>query len=140
MDCTKKYHKVGWQTGNPKLYATNSQRAKEMRKKPTEAELVFWNAIKGGKLGTKVRRQVTIGEYIVDFLIPQYRIVIEIDGGYHDTPEQKEVDRKRQEWLEKNGYKVIRFRNEEVVASVDMVKERIKASLPSPLPIQGKGC
>lgn len=109
-------YKNKFNIGNHHLYAVNHERAKEMRQNPTEAEKVVWEIVRANRLGYKFRRQVTIGEYIVDFfcLIPHPKplstsegmckgLVVEIDGGYHDTPEQKEADWKRQEWLEKNG-------------------------------------
>jgi len=123
MESSKKYHLAGWQTGNPALYKVNREMAIRMRKEPTEAEARMWEIVKGGKLGTKVRRQVTIGEYIADFYVPQYKIVVEIDGGYHLQPNQIEEDRKRQDWLEANGYKVIRFMNEECLNDIEKVKE-----------------
>ena len=71
----------------------------------------------------------------MDFFCLEKKLVIEIDGGYHNTLDQKEADCKRQEWLERNGYRVLRFPNHEVLENVDEVREKIKASLPSPLPI-----
>lgn len=134
--------RAGWAAGNQHLYMVNHVRAKEMRQNPTEAEKVVWEIVRANRLGYKFRRQQTIGEYIVDFfcLLPHPKplsssegmckgLVIEVDGGYHDTPEQKEADRKKQEWLEKNGYRVLRFRNEEMIEVVDMVRERIVRAL-----------
>ena len=62
-----------------------SERAAEMRAAPTRSEATLWQALRGRKLGVEVRRQVVLGQYVVDFLVPACRLVIEVDGGYHRT-------------------------------------------------------
>lgn len=77
-----------------------------MRRNPTSSEYVLWQAIRGGRWGVAFRRQVAIGRYIVDFLAPRERLVVEVDGGYH--AERAAADRRRQRWLERQGYHVVR--------------------------------
>ena len=78
-----------------------------MRRHPTPSEHVLWQAIRGGRLGASFRRQVPIGPYIVDFLAPRQRLVVEVDGGYHAA--RGTADQRRQRWLEKQGFRVVRL-------------------------------
>jgi very-short-patch-repair endonuclease len=81
--------------------------ARNMRRQPTPSEHVLWQAIRGGRLGVSFRRQVPIGPYIVDFLASRQRVIIEVDGGYH--AQRAAADGRRQRWLEKQGYRVVRL-------------------------------
>ncbi len=75
--------------------------------------------------GIKCRRQVSIGPWIVDFYVAERKLIIEIDGNVHEEKRVKTDDQKRQEYLERNGYRVLRFTNDEV--NNDM--ERILATI-----------
>ena len=92
----------------------------------TQAEVVFWSLVKSSGLGEKCRRQYIIGQYIVDFFFRKSRLIVEIDGEYHKTEAQTMQDKSRQEWLEQQGYGVIRFTNEEIMYQKDAVLEKIK--------------
>src|SRR3954454_9891920 len=81
--------------------------ARCMRRHPTPSEYVLWQAIRGGGLGASGLRQVPIGPFIVDFLASRQRLVIEVDGGYHE--QRSSADRRRQGWLERHGYRVVRL-------------------------------
>lgn len=106
-------------------YALLEQFAIENRKNPTEAERTLWEYIKGGKIGVHFRRQHVLWDYIPDFICLSHQLVIEIDGGYHLEGEQPERDAERTEELNKLGFKVLRFSNEEVLSDIDNVLERI---------------
>jgi very-short-patch-repair endonuclease len=73
--------------------------------------------------GVQFRRQHAIGHYIVDFCAPRRKLVIEVDGSQH--LEQVEYDRRRTEYLETRGYRVVRFWNREVMKNIDGVLSRI---------------
>lgn len=105
--------------------------ARENRKHPTEAELVLWNCLKDNFLGTKVLRQYIVGDYIVDFFLPYYDLVIEVDGGYHAERSQQEDDALRSQWLNTKGLYVIRFSNEVVLMDLDSVIERVRQHIYS---------
>lgn len=79
--------------------------------------------------GTHFRRQVPIGPYIVDFFCPAKQLVIELDGGHHNESDEAQRDRVRQGWLEKVGYRVIRFWNSEISGDLNAVLERIYLEL-----------
>lgn len=110
-------------------YGQLKENARVNRGNQTEAESVFWDVVKSNGLGQKCRRQYIIGEYIVDFFFRESKLIVEIDGEYHNNPEQKEMDRIRQDWLEHMGYHLIRFNNEDVLFNIDNVVEKIKFSL-----------
>ena len=100
--------------------------ARENRKNPTLAETVLWQSLKSDTIGTKVLRQHIIGDYIVDFLIPYYNLVIEVDGGYHADRTQQEDDAVRSDFLNSNGFCVMRFTNEQVLYDTQETINRIK--------------
>jgi len=90
----------------------------------------LWRALKEIPMdGTHFRRQAPIGSYIVDFFCPAKRLIIELDGGHHNDDGTAKRDRKRQLWLEQEGYRVIRFWNSEVTGDLTAVLERIYVEL-----------
>ena len=128
-----------WKTADPILYGLLKDYAKEMRSKPTHAEQVLWNELKGKKLdGFKFRRQHIIGSYITDFICLKQSLIIEIDGLIHQLPENKISDEERSKWLADNGYRVVRFTNDQVLNNLENVLESISAELKvSPLGTEG---
>ena len=115
--------------------------ARNMRKNPTDAERLLWQHIRNFKIkGVKFRRQEPIGRYIVDFVNYEERIVIELDGGQHAI--DKENDQIRDNWLKAEGFKVLRFWNNEVFENLEGVLEVMRKELLSPSPNpshQGRG-
>ena len=100
--------------------------ARAMRARPTPAEDILWEQLRGGQLGFRFRRQEPIGPYIVDFVCRARRLVVEVDGDTHEDPE---VDRARDRALVAMGYRVIRFDNSEIYehreAMVDWLWHRL---------------
>jgi very-short-patch-repair endonuclease len=104
--------------------------AKKLRANTTPHERKLWRALKEIPIeGSHFRRQAPIGRYIVDFFCPAKRLVIELDGGHHNEDDVAEHDRNRQQWLENEGYRVIRFWNSEITADLTAVLERIYVEL-----------
>ncbi|MGE0746530.1 MAG: endonuclease domain-containing protein [Rhodospirillales bacterium] len=93
--------------------------ARRLRRDPTDAERRLWNALREAQLPWRVRRQHPIGEYIVDLAVPVRKLAIELDGGQHDA--NRAADAQRTAELEKHGYRVIRFWNNEVLGNLDGV-------------------
>ncbi|WP_396182640.1 vitamin B12 dependent-methionine synthase activation domain-containing protein [Flavobacterium sp.] len=119
-----------WATANPYNYGLLKQFAREMRNKPTEAEKMLWNILSNkGIDGHKFRRQHIIGNYIADFICLKSNLIIEVDGSNHQLPENQASDVERTKWLLSQGYRVIRFKNEEVLFEIEKVIERISANL-----------
>ncbi|MBC7109313.1 MAG: endonuclease domain-containing protein [Methanomassiliicoccales archaeon] len=96
--------------------------ARKLRREMTEAERLLWYHLRNRRLaGFKFRRQVPIGPYIVDFLCPEKRVIVEIDGGQHNFPDERSRDLERTRFLESKGYKVLRFWNNEVLGNPEGV-------------------
>ena len=107
-------------------------RAKALRGTSTEAEKVIWAALRAGRLnGLKFRRQQPIGPFIADFVCQQARLVIELDGSQHVD---LAYDRSRDAFLNKAGYRVLRFWNSDVTANKAGVLDAILAAASGPLP------
>jgi very-short-patch-repair endonuclease len=100
-----------------------------MRHQMTKAELRLWLQLrKRGIEGLRFRRQTPIGPYVVDFFCPEKKLIVEVDGGQHSSPARTRHDSARDAWLATQGYKVIRFWNEEVIKSLDAVCSAIIAA------------
>ena len=107
----------------------NSQieKSRELRKNMTSQERKLWNIIRNRQFfGYRFRRQFPIGEYIVDFICREKKIIIEIDGGQHNEKQNIEYDNKRTEYLNSEGYQVVRFWNSEIDGNVEGVYEQLK--------------
>ena len=114
--------------------------AKILRKRLTDTERLLWRHLRAKQIGgLKFRRQDPIGKYIMDFVCHEKRIVIEVDGGQHSI--DKDRDNERDGWLKEQGYKVLRFWNNEVLTNIDGVLEVIRGSClnhpPLTPPIKG---
>ena len=98
--------------------------AKRLRKHSTKAEALLWSRLRARQIeGIKFRRQQPIENFIVDFVSFEKRIVIELDGGQHSVNNKK--DKKRDKFLTNNGYKVLRFWDNEVFDNIEGVLEVI---------------
>ena len=135
----------GYEMADPFYYTLLKEFANELRQKPTEAEKIMWDCLKGNFGGIHFRRQHVIGLFIADYVCLKKKLIIEIDGGYHQLPEQQISDQKRTEWLENKVFKVLLFSNDEIIGNIDgvlesnktyIIKEQIK---PPPTPPKGRG-
>ncbi len=106
------------------------QNARELREKMTLAECILWEELKMKKLdGFKFRRQHPIGIHILDFYCHHKKLGVELNGGYHDDENQKELDRIRTKILNRQNIKIIRFKNEAVINQLDSVLREVKTEL-----------
>jgi len=118
------YHNESMFKGAP---ASSFAKAENLRNNLTVAEDLLWQALKGNKVnGLKFRRQHPVHLYIADFYCHKLKLVIEIDGTYHNSKNQKLLDLNRTNDLESQGIKVIRFSNQEVENNLKEVIEKIK--------------
>ncbi|MBN1449833.1 MAG: endonuclease domain-containing protein [Anaerolineales bacterium] len=114
------------------------KRAKELRKTPTPAEQILWQALRNRRLcGLKIRRQVPLGPFIADFYCAQHRLVVELDGGVHCR--RIEADAQRTMQLERYGYQVLRVQNEEVETDLAGVLEKISVLCGAEALLPGSG-
>jgi very-short-patch-repair endonuclease len=107
--------------------------ARAQRQRATSSTQLIWEAVRNRRLNNaKFVREKIIGRYIIDFYCRERSLVLEIDGSVHDTPEAMNYDLARDAWLRAQGYRVMRVRNEEVIANMPAVLERVRAVLSSP--------
>ena len=104
--------------------------ARGLRRQQTPAERVLWNRLRNLQLeGTKFRRQQPIGDYILDFVNLESKLVVEIDGGQHNHKQIREKDEQRTKWLESEGYRILRFWNNDVLTNIEGVCLLIQEAL-----------
>ena len=155
-----------YETANKVDYDLLKQYADENKLFMTDAEIALWNLLKGNGIGDKFRRQHIVGEYIADFINLKYKLIVEVDGKYHFKGDQPVADEQRTADLNRMGYTVVRFTNDEVIGDIrkvgyqirDIIKQ-MKVSYPSnnkpstsnntvsrgcaqgssPLPLEGEG-
>lgn len=105
-----------------------TETARKLRKNPTEAERVLWQHLRQKSIeGHRFRRQHPMGPYVLDFVCLEEKMVIEVDGGQHAADVVSDANRTF--WLKKNGFKVIRFWNHEVLKNLEAVIRVIRLSL-----------
>jgi very-short-patch-repair endonuclease len=113
-------------------------RARYLRREMRRPEQKLWALLR--KRGLNIRRQAPMGRYIVDFVSHAARLVIELDGPWHDNPDANLRDAERTLWLNSQGYRVLRFLNKDVLADPTGVADRIEAAITGKaLPLDGGG-
>ena len=131
-----------------KLYRVPSSprikhQAKNLRKEMTPAEQKLWQHLRNRRLfKSKFRGQHPVGRFILDLYCHEYFLIVEVDGGIHEL--QTERDQLRTEWLQQQGYKVIRFKNEDAIFNIEGVLTEIarvcgRIDSPHPQPFSQKG-
>lgn len=113
----------------PDRYLLLKEFAKKNKQYSTEAERIMWEHLCSKQLWVKFNRQYIIGDYIVDFVCLDRKLIVEVDGGYHSEYEQMEKDEHRTEHLERMGFSVLRFSNEAVLTDIEKVLETIRQKL-----------
>ncbi|WP_257879223.1 MULTISPECIES: endonuclease domain-containing protein [Prevotella] len=118
-----------YETASIDRYDLLKEYAKENRQHMTAAEKTLWSLLRRTFYGFKFRRQHPINDFIADFICLEAKLIIEVDGAYHNEPQQQVNDRVRTDILSDMGYKVIRFTNEEVLSNPKVVLRTIKEEL-----------
>jgi adenine-specific DNA-methyltransferase len=122
---------------------TSLPRARGLRKHATDAERALWQWLRNRQLsGCKFRRQHAIGPYIADFACIEARLIVELDGGQH--LDHAAADAQRTAYLNSEGYRVLRYWNDEVLLRIedvlgDVLRELEERPHPNPLPQAGEG-
>ena len=118
--------------------------AKTLRSTQTDAEQRLWYFLRAHRfMEMKFKRQKPVGHYIVDFICHEHNLIVEVDGGQHQ--DDVEYDRRRDAWLQAQGYTVLRFWNNDVMQQTEIVLEAIRAAAvgnalsPCPSPASGRG-
>jgi very-short-patch-repair endonuclease len=111
--------------------------ARDQRRELTRAEAAFWQAVRNRRFrDLKFKRQMAIGPFIADFCCFEHRLIVELDGAPHDSLEAKARDAARTLFLQREGYRVLRFPNDRVLGNLEFVLREIasvlgRAGLPS---------
>ena len=114
------------ESGAPAIARRGDRLAPFLRRPQTDVERTLWFEVRDRRLGgVKFRRKVPLGPYVVDFPCLEARLIVELDGGQHGGP----GDAARQDWLERNGYRVLRFWNNDVSGNLEGVLRRIARAL-----------
>ena len=103
-------------------------RARQHRSNLTPTEEALWAHLRGCRLGVWFRRQVPLGRFIVDFLAPSARLIVEVDGGYHRS--RQSLDARRDQLLGRMGYQVLRLEAELVRTNLQAALTQIRSTLP----------
>ncbi|SEO80164.1 Very-short-patch-repair endonuclease [Methylobacterium sp. ap11] len=102
--------------------------AKDQRSLSTRDEALFWSQVRAGRLsGHKFKRQVPITPYIVDFLCPSARLIVELDGEPHETAERRKRDADRDAWLRRQSFEIMRFTNDAFLGNPQLALDTILA-------------
>ena len=117
----------------PRLTAT----ARKLRRTQTPTEGMLWQHLRANRIGHKFYRQHPIDRYVADFCCPALKLVVEVDGGHHDEPEQRAYDEERDAFMEDLGFTILRVWSSDVRDNIDGVVEKIievlgERSRPSP--------
>lgn len=127
--------------GVKKYKAGLKHKARRLRKELTETEKYLWKYLRDKQIGGfKFRRQQPVGRYIVDFINFEKKLIIEVDGGQHSIYKKRDIIRDK--YLKKEGYRVLRFWDNEVLNNIEGVLEVIMQNLspsPQPSPLKGEG-
>lgn len=106
---------------------------KILRSNQTEEEKILWNKLRNRQVyGVKFRRQQPIEKYIVDFVSFEEKIIIELDGGFHSKKTNRLSDKNRTNWLEQEGFTVLRFWNKDVLKDLEGIFYAIHKAIPHP--------
>jgi len=120
----------GYLTNTPAQWNVVKDYLKENRRGATEAEEILWQELRNKKIdGCKFRRQHPVQGYIPDFICLDKKLVVEVDGSYHDTEQQRKLDEERTKFLAANGYREIRFTNDEVLNQLPVVLQKLQEAL-----------
>lgn len=110
-----------------------THKARTLRQNMTKAEVILWTYLRRRAVnGARFRRQHPIGPYITDFACPAAKLIIEVDGATHSTPDELAYDAQRTKYLESEGWTVIRVTNTDIYENIDGVWRLIAAQLAPP--------
>jgi very-short-patch-repair endonuclease len=114
--------------GQDRIHPATKRNARELRREMTDAERLLWRHLRQRQVaGRRFRRQHPVGRFIVDFVCLEAAVVVELDGGQH--ADRQAYDQARTAWLEAQGFRVLRFWNNEVLANAEGVRDLIERAL-----------
>ena len=108
-------------------------KARQLRRHSTEAERKLWTLLRHNQLSVRFRRQVAFGPYVLDFFSTKVKLVVELDGSQHFQEKHSVKDSRRDNYLRKHGFTVLRFNNREFLINPDAVLQIIHAQVQKSL-------
>ncbi|HEY3812447.1 MAG TPA: DUF559 domain-containing protein [Caulobacteraceae bacterium] len=115
------------------------QRARDLRRRMTPAEVVLWQAVRASRLGYKIRRQHPFGPYVIDFYCAAAKLAIEVDGGVHETEPQSSHDHSRDQYLIRHGVRTLRVSSALVMGDPERVIAKLKLWIERAVEFQKNG-
>jgi very-short-patch-repair endonuclease len=108
--------------------------AKNLRSSQSTPETLLWKILRDRRIHMKFRRQMPIGNFIIDFVCMRQRLIVELDGPHHETVEQKISDARRELWLKQQAFRVLRITTDEMMGDSELATQKIIAALALPVP------
>jgi very-short-patch-repair endonuclease len=107
--------------------------ARSLRSNQSAPEIVLWKILRDRRITSKFRRQMPIGDFIVDFACLRQRLIVELDGPHHDDPDQRAADFRREKWLKQQSFRVLRLSTDELMGDPELATQKIIVALKLPL-------
>ena len=108
---------------------TEKEKRRILRNEMTFCENIMWIHLRRKQLGVRFLRQYSVDQFVIDFYSPEIKFAIELDGDVHNTPDQKEYDVKRQEYLESFGITFLRITNDELLGNANLAFTKIEEAI-----------
>ena len=108
--------------------------ARRQRAEATTPEVLLWTILRDRRITAKFRRQMPVGTYIADFICLERRLIVEVDGPYHNDPVQRARDEERDQWLRVAGFRVLRLTADEVIGDPELATQKIISALALAVP------
>jgi very-short-patch-repair endonuclease len=118
-----------------KDFTRTNARAKRLRADVTKSEALLWKHLRQfNRDGATFRRQAAMGGFVFDFANFSARLLIELDGGVHNTPDVMLLDERKSAWADAQGFRLLRISNDDVWTRPDAMIDRIRSVLNAPHP------
>jgi very-short-patch-repair endonuclease len=107
--------------------------AKNLRSNQSVPETLLWKILRDRRITAKFRRQMPIGNFIVDFVCLRQRLIVELDGPHHNDPDKKAADFLREQWLKQESFRVLRLSTDELMGDPELATQKIIEALGMPV-------
>jgi very-short-patch-repair endonuclease len=108
--------------------------AKNLRGNQSTPETLLWKILRDRRITSKFRRQMPIGDFIVDFVCLRQRLIVELDGPHHNSPDRAAADFLREQWLKQQSFRVLRLSTDELMGDPELATQKIIEALKLSVP------
>jgi very-short-patch-repair endonuclease len=108
--------------------------ASDLRSNQSAPETLLWKILRDRRIAVKFRRQMPIGDFIVDFVCLRQRLIVELDGPHHDDPDQIAADFLREQWLKQQSFRVLRLSTDELMGDPELATQKVIKALRLSVP------